>query len=88
MKVSDELRVDGAAELGHLSVGRGDEDALHCFHQDVVEQRILGTGRQSGAKRREDRRITAWSDLVEQQVELNFLSLTSRCCTFPRSPFL
>lgn len=55
VEVADELWVDGAAELGHLSVGRGDEDALHRFHQDVVEQRVLCTGRQSEARRPTDR---------------------------------
>lgn len=43
VEVTDELRVNGAAELGHLSVRRSDEDALHRLHQDVVEQRVLGT---------------------------------------------
>lgn len=56
VEVADELWVDGAAELGHLSVGRGDEDPLDCLHQDVVEQRVLGAGRQSVANRPMDRR--------------------------------
>ncbi|XP_068566474.1 uncharacterized protein [Cebidichthys violaceus] len=38
VEVADELRVDGAAELSHLSVSRSDEDPLNCFHQDIVEQ--------------------------------------------------
>lgn len=90
VEVSDELWVDGAAWLGHLSVGRGDEDALHCFHQDIVEQRVFCTSRQSDAKWRMDRWITfkSLSDWVGQQAESNFLSLTSWCCTFPHSPFL
>lgn len=81
VEVADELRVDGAAELGHLSVGRGDEDALHCFHQDVVEQRVLSTGRQSDAKRQTHRRITSGrpSGWVGQQAEPNLVSLTSWC---------
>lgn len=41
VEVADELWVDGATELSHLSVSRGDEDPLHCFHQDVVEQGVL-----------------------------------------------
>lgn len=41
VEVADELWVDGATELSHLSVSRRDEDPLHCFHQDVVEQGVL-----------------------------------------------
>lgn len=41
VEVADELRVNGAAELGHLSVSRSDEDPLHRLHQNVVEQGVL-----------------------------------------------
>ena len=53
VEVADELRVDGAAELGHLAVGGGDEDALHRLHQHVVEQGVLHARRQPGHRRRE-----------------------------------
>lgn len=43
VEVADELWVDGAAELSHLSVSRSDEDPLNSFHQDVVEQGVLCT---------------------------------------------
>lgn len=64
MEVADELWVDGAAELGHFSVSRGDEDALHCFHQDVVEQRVLGTGCQSDQQRQTDRQTDYIQDVI------------------------
>lgn len=41
VEVADELRVDGAAELSHLPVSRGDEDALDGLHENVVEQGVL-----------------------------------------------
>lgn len=41
VEVTDELWVNGAAELSHLSVSRGDEDPLNCLHQNVVEQGVL-----------------------------------------------
>lgn len=43
VKVADELRVNGAAELSHFSVRRSDEDPLNRLHQDVVEQGVLST---------------------------------------------
>lgn len=43
VEVADELRVNGAAELSHFSVSGSDEDSLDSFHQDVVEQGVLGT---------------------------------------------
>ena len=53
VEVADELGVDGAAELRHLAVGGGDEDALHRLHQDVVEQGVLHPGGQPAQTRRE-----------------------------------
>lgn len=41
VEVAYELRVNGAAELSHLSVSGSDEDSLHSLHQDVVEQGVL-----------------------------------------------
>lgn len=41
VEVADELRVDGAAELRNLSVCGRDEDTLHCFHQNIVEECVL-----------------------------------------------
>lgn len=41
VEVADELGVDGAAQLGHLPVRGGDEDALHRLHAHVVEERVL-----------------------------------------------
>lgn len=64
VEVADELWVDGATELGHLSVGRGDEDPLDCLHQDVVEQRVLGAGRQSVANRQTDGRTDYMQDII------------------------
>lgn len=74
VEVADELRVDGAAELGHLSVGRGDEDALHRLHQHIVEQRVLSTGRQPDAERQTHRRSTSRtaSGWVRQRAEPNY----------------
>lgn len=43
VEVADELRVNGAAELSHLSVGGSDEDPLNRFHQDIMEQGVLCT---------------------------------------------
>lgn len=52
VEVADELRVDGAAELSLLPVGRGDEDPLDTLHHDVVEQRVLCSRGQSVTTRR------------------------------------
>lgn len=41
VEVVDELRVNGAAQPGHLPVGGSDEDALDALHEDVVEQGVL-----------------------------------------------
>lgn len=41
VEVADELWVNGAAELSHLSVSRSDEDPLNRFHQNIVEQGVL-----------------------------------------------
>lgn len=43
VEVANELWVNGAAQLTHLSVSGSDEDSLHGFHQDVVEQGVLCT---------------------------------------------
>lgn len=51
VEVVYELRVDGAAELSHLSVSRSDEDALHRFHQNEVKQGVLCTRRQPVAQK-------------------------------------
>lgn len=47
VEVADELWVNGAAELSHLPVSGGDEDALDTLHQDVVEQGVLSPRGQS-----------------------------------------
>lgn len=50
VEVADELWVYGTTELGHLSVCGSDEDPLHSFHHDVVEQGVLSTRCQSDTR--------------------------------------
>lgn len=78
VEVADQLWVDGATELGHLSVGRGDEDPLDCFHQDVVEQRVLGAGRQSVTNKVMDRQKDGLHP-GHQQMELGSRQSEASC---------
>lgn len=61
VEVMDELRVNGAAELSHFSVSGSDEDTLNGFHQDVVEQGVLGTWGQSVTNTGQTDTVTEWT---------------------------
>ena len=72
VEVANELRVDGAAELGQFPVCRSDEDTLHLLHQHIVEQSVLCPRRQPGQHRtKRDWNGTEWNGMAWNRIEEN-----------------